>query len=301
MADLSFVKLNPVIREAGAELISARALSFGNEGREIVADGLAAKLPEMTSTEFLEVALLGQLDYVIGNQRLETTILTGRDVFTPALISKYGEKKAVYLLETLNDIERLYQRDEQSSILCEKIADFQNNLLCFEFDNKLENVNSLEDGQEFLEELLNFREGRIKVREELDKIYYTDRDFEAYFKKCKHTIERKYGQIDIGYDEEEWAKKYKFKQMIPEISEEEIEDILKLSIEFTKIHKKKGVLAKFFNKARKNNEVKTLSEGSSYSEGCEFTDTLKKYIIDERVEYSKIFDRQENRTNQIEK
>lgn len=303
VADLSFVKLNSVIREAGAELVSARALSFGNEGREIVADGLAAKIPEMTSTEFLEVALLGQLDYVVGNQKLEETILSGKDIFTPALISKYGEQGTVYLLENLNDIERLYQKDEKvkKQLLYEKIEDFQNNLLHFEFDDRLNNVSSLNAGQEFLTELLNFGECRIKTREKLERTYYKDQYFEKYFENCKHTIEREYGQTGIKYDEEEWVRKYGFKPMIPETSYEERMDILKLSVEFAKTHKKKGIFAKLLKGTRKCDEPKSLPESTNCSETPEFINTLAKYNINNNIvlEYSNMPNPQKNKKSEM--
>lgn len=278
VADDSFGFLNPVVREAGTELVSVRALSFGREGREIVEDGLAAKLPIMTSTDFLDVSLVSQLDYLLGNQELDRTILKGKDFFTPALVEKYGEEKTVYILELLNDISRFSKNEKKFNSLVQSVKEFQSCLLDMEFSKRLDSLTSLTEGIEFLEDLLKFGDERIKRREKEDSIRYTDKEFEEYFKHCKEQIEKQFGKTEIEYFESEWERKYPFKPMLEDISNQEKNDILELSVKFSKVYRKNSLLNKILNKNRKK-DIKSLSSGE-YDDNSNVMNMINKYKVD---------------------
>lgn len=248
-------------------------------------------MPQMVSAYFLDVALVTQLSDLLEENCLEETILTGKDLFMPALINKFGKEKTNKLIIQLEKISALNVKikrngynDDQGE-LERSVMSYQNTLMHYEFDSKIEKINSLEEGKKLLNELLKYGDTRVKRRVKEDTYKYFDEDFGEYFNKAKSSIEDRFGKTGIIYDENEWKEKYPYKLFVEGISENERLDIQEMSKEFSKKYKKQGIFSKFLKPRKNNVDVKSLPE-SKYENNSYNTDMLKKYNIDYDIAYN---------------
>ena len=265
VADESFKNMNLVFNEAGTEIVGARSLS-NQEGRNFIFKSVWAKFPEKVDDSFLNVCLTNQLNEALGGEYLERSILTGRDLFKKRIIEKYGEPRYVFLSENMKDLSReerrywaIYQylTEEQRTIreekMKEKIFLIQDCILESEFEKRFENIDSLDNGKTFLNDLKEFGKNRVKIKKSDDT--FEDPGFKDLFEKYKKQIETKYGKTDIFYDESEWEKCYEEIEDIQEVTDDEKRTILDMSIMFNKNHRSKSTLSRFLDSILKKQEV----------------------------------------------
>ncbi len=268
----AFNKMSAIFNEAGVELVSAKAIDE-KEKIEFLFHNASAKMPNNISDSFISVALTNQINEAIGGEWLEKSILKGENFFELEIAKRYGEGSFVFIKENIEDlarIERKYwknykylsdkEKEEQEEVLKNKIVEIQDFILESEFDKKFKNIDSLEKGKVFLEELKKFGLNRIKFRDNSNFISkWKDSSFKMFFYRYKKDIEEKYGTTDIIYDEMFWENNYEFNICDDnEISEEEKMEILNLSIDFQREHKAKGFLSKILDKIK--NTQKSLPE-----------------------------------------
>lgn len=285
-----FNKMSVIFNESGVELVSAKALDE-KEKIEFLFHNASAKMPNKISDSFITVALTNQINEAVGGEWLEKSILKGENLFEPEIDKRYGEGSFVFIKENIEDLARIEgkywrnykylseeEKKEQEDILKSKIIKIQDFILESEFDKRFENVNSLEKGKEFLEELKIFGLNRVKFKANSNyTAKWKDSSLDNFFNKYKKEIEEKYGNVHIAYDETFWENNYEFNICDEdEISNEEKRAILNMSIEFQKMHKAKGIFSKLLYKIK--GKTKSLPEETNIAE--EQCIKLEQYIGD---------------------
>ena len=134
--------------------------------------------------------------------------------------------------------------------LKQKIFLIQNTIMDLGFNSKVEKIDSLEEGIEFLNKLKEFGLNRIRIAEIKSdgNKEFKDPEFKEYFQKVKKSLEEKFGSMDIEYDDNEWKIKNPLQKMTCEVTDEEKDEIFILSSIFRKNNKRQGKLAKLFKK-----------------------------------------------------
>ena len=257
-ADNSFKEMSTIFKEAGTEIVAAETLSNNEDGRELIFQDIWAKYPEKVDSNFLSVCIVNQINLAIGNENLEKSILKGKDYFKPAIIERWGESTYVFLKENIEDLSRIENRfwrdyeflseEERERItddMKKRIDLIQNTILETEFDKRMSSIFSKTESKKFLKDLLTFEENRIRIKSDLSgKIKFIDVGFEAYFNRCKENLETRFGILNILYNENSWQEKYKKKEILYEITDEEKKEIALLAIEFKRKYKKKSHFTK---------------------------------------------------------
>ena len=298
----TFFQMSPVFIEAGTELVKAKALS-DSFGKEYIFNKVWAKFPQKINDYFLEVCLVNQINEALGNEYLEKSILQGQDFFKPALIEKYGISTYVFLKENLQDLsreEKIYwskkekfsssEKEEFEEKLKEKIFVIENAILEAEFNQRLNEVKSLEEAIRFLNELKKFGLNRVRIQQNDKNIQFLDPGFFDYFSNYKKILEDKFGKIDLQYDEKEWQNIYERKEFIDEVSEEEKEQVLNSSVIFRDSLKETGKFFKFINSIFRRKKL--LKDESSIKDSNENNNNNIFVIKDtsclDNVSYKKI-------------
>lgn len=282
-SDTSFHEMSTIFKEAGTEIVSAEALSNNKYGRELIFPNTWAKYPEKTDDSFLTVCLANQINLAIGGETLERSILSGKDYFKPAIINKWGEATYVFLKENIEDLSRIEEKfwkdyeflpedeiNEKVDEMRNRIGLIQNAILQAEFDKRIVDVSSKEDATKFLKDLLRFEENRARIKQtSFNKDdCFIDLGFETEFNRYKNDLESQFGVLPIEYDENTWEKKYKNKEILHEITDEEKKEIALLSIEFKRRYKKKNYFRKMTEKLF-GRKQKMLEDNNIVNKGFE--------------------------------
>jgi hypothetical protein len=264
--DDTFTNMNPQFKEAGTEIVAATAQDE-NYGRILIFNGVYGKFPQKTDVDFLSIALVNQINQVLGGKKLEKSILKGHDYFKEEIIKRWGEEQYVYLSENIKDIARIEAEywnefnnlsDEQKTIyemdLSHRIADFQDTIIDIEFGSRVNNVKSKEEAEKFLNDLIEFGYNRVRFyREDSDgNRELFDPNFMEIFNDFKEYLELDYGSMDVEYDESNWREKYPKKEIIKDVSDEELDEVYLLSRDVKKDIKASKGLAAFINKMFRN-------------------------------------------------
>lgn len=260
--DKTFNQMNPVFKEAGTEIVSAKSLD-DKEGRSLILNGVYAKEPVKADSNHLSIVLASQINEALGGGVLEKSILTGHDYFKEEIIARWGKDYYLYLSENIKDISRLEEKywnnykyfDEEDKDLQEydlkhRIAQVQDTILDAEFGSRVWEVKNKEESERFLERLKAFGEYRVRhVRTTDDgKREYFDPNFEEAFEDFKAELESKVGPLNTTYDEFDWVKKYPQNEVFVEIEEREADEVYLMSEHLRKtINSQKGLMG-FFRK-----------------------------------------------------
>ena len=226
--DSTFLKMNPVFKEAGTEIVSAKSLD-DKEGRLLIFNGVYGKAPVKSDSNILSIVLVNQINKALGGNTLEKSIINGHDYFKEEIIKRWGKDYYVYLSENIKDISRIEEKywknyshlDQEEKELVEydlkhRIAKVQDTVLDAEFGTKIKKVHSKADSIKFLKELKEFGLNRVRYQRETDdgRLEYYDPNFEDAYTDFKEILEIEAGPLDEKYDEFDWVKS------IPEIEPE---------------------------------------------------------------------------------
>lgn len=304
--DESFKNMSQVFKEAGTEIVAGEALSNNTYGREVIFRKTFSKYPEKVDDSFLEVCLVNQINTAIGGKNLEKSILKGRDYFKPAIIEQWGEETYVFLKENIEDLSRMenkfwkdyefFSEDERCSKedeLRKRIYLIQDTILESEFNKRFSKITSKSEADKFLKELLEFEENRVRIKETSDdeKIFFKDLSFIEYFNKYKNELQKKYGNIDLEFDESAWQKKYKNKKILNEVTEDEKTEVALMALEFRKKYKKRGAISQFFDKLFKKPQKLLEQQKDEKFMNKEF----KQYKVEKLPQYEET-DKRENKS-----
>lgn len=211
-ADDSFLLMNREIRECGTELVASSALSV-KDARYFVLPGIAGKYPEHANSGLLEFSLVNQLNTLVGNDKLEKSILQGHDYFKEAIIQKYGAAFYEEVASRISFIENqkmkfydLYSSlgednkkvADMSKDLTNEVLEFQDDILRMELDSRFGKVSSAEEGKRFLEELNFFGRNRLQVQSPDGT--FEDKRLEGIFNVYKAKIEQTYGTVEVNFE-----------------------------------------------------------------------------------------------------
>lgn len=271
--DESFKNMSNVFKEAGTEYVSATTLN-SNFSRILIFDNVYAKFPEKTDADFLLVCLTNQINQAIGGQKLEQSILKGRDYFKQAIIDRWGEKYYINLEQNLVDLareERKYwlsyeyfseeEKENSESDIKKHIYSIQDTILQAEFNKRFEEIENAEAATTFLKELKEFETNRIRERELVDgEDKYVDHGFLDIFSNYKNSLEEKYGTLPVNFEEDEWSKKFIGRKTEEEVSEEEKREIYLMAIELQNKFRKENVMTRLLRNVF--NSQSTLTKGS---------------------------------------
>ena len=264
-ADETFFSMNHNIRETGTEIVASSSFS-SKYAKDAVLLYVWGKYPEKASSELLVYSLLNQLNILVGEQNLENSILHGHDYFKEIIIKKYGSDFYNYVCSQLDLItikkNNLYSTFEvlgienekllpQSMDLFEDVKEFEDKILKKEFDIRLKNIDSLESGKKFLEQLNKFGENRLQ--EENVEGILEDPNLENIFYEYKSIIEKKYGETGINFKKAD-IQSLSILEIEDDLEPGELEKIAQMAMEFEIASRerlkraRKGKFTKFIRK-----------------------------------------------------
>lgn len=252
-----FFKMNNIYLEAGTELVTSELLKtkdcYIEETNEIW-----TKTSDVQEVYFLSTALVNQINYLVGDNLLEKSILKGENYFEPAIIEKFGNHNSKYIqkqLEDIKEIEMEYKDNYSVStreLLKSKISNLQDNILDISFKKRYKSIENETEAEDYLKDLIDFSFQRVKFTDKNNPVP-GDNSFEEYFKSQKSELEEKFNtKFDIEYKRIDWLTKYEYR-VVDEIDDSEEKDIAhlanKLEAKFVKI-KIVDKVKKFFRRFR---------------------------------------------------
>ena len=255
--------------EAGTEIVVSELLKNKDCYIEFE-DEIWTKTTDIQDYYHIETALVSQINYLVGDNLLEKSILKGENLFEPAVQEKFGEQNAKRIKKSINEIKELhkkYVKDDNYNnfiLLKSKISSFQDNLMDLAFKNEFNNIQSEKDAELYLKKLLDFNYQRVKFTGNNNPVP-CDNSFENYFNSQKSELEERFNlEFDINYKRIDWLTKYEYRPK--EDRENKDEQILakmadKLEKEMLKDRISEKV-RKFFRKLGfKRGDLKELPEG----------------------------------------
>lgn len=303
-------KLPEVYREAGTEYITAEALKTKTT-KACVFGNIWGKFPNTISSYFLEYIFVNQLNYLFGGDSLEESILKGNLSFENKLKQQLGEPKYDALTKKMTEMSKDFfyyagfyninsskENVELRTKLMKSINIIQAFILQEGFNSKIRDAQTPEEANSILNELLEFSDLRLRVKED-DK--FVDKAFRRYFNKAKKEFSARFPEENFNqrFTPDDWQTKYPEIQKVVQISPEEERKIRKMGKENYKKYKESffkklfgikneeepnalvNAKTKFLNQSKKFNEelrkgVKAPNESSVISSQIDKSENIKK-------------------------
>ncbi len=257
-------KLPSVYKEAGTEIITSESLKT-KDTYGYVFGNVWAKMPNTVTSYFLECNLVKQLNYIVGNQSIERTILNGDLTFEHELKRKIGEKEygeitglITKIGEDFREFSIYHSINSQNTNmnleqnLKDNLDDVQQRILTLAFNKKISLASSIEDANKVLDEMLKFSNYRMRY---VEKRRLVDKSFEKYFDNAKKTFEERFGghKFEQKFNPSNWLNKYSKYVDVEQVSLKEQEAIKKEGKRRYKLVKPSGFLGLF--KKENDNEL----------------------------------------------
>lgn len=178
-SNIEFI-LNNGVLEGATELIAARVTEI--ENKSCIENGITFNMSKKVLNKY-QVAIVSQMEFLVGNNQLEKMILTGSKDFIATFCIKYGVQTYIYLREKI-----AIRKDI-------KIGDFfdaQKVLTENCFDTKFKVATTLKDKFKILKELKEFEKFTVRANDNnFFEEYYTRKYEELLEKYKKHKYSTK--------------------------------------------------------------------------------------------------------------
>lgn len=202
--DQEFYDMPEILIESGTEIVTNKILNQP-VCRENIEGDFWGRCVGVQPAYFLESFFVTQLNKVVGNELLEKSIVDGKNDIEPEMIRLFGKENYTYFLEKIKDACMLekklglifYCKDKKAFL--EQLNMLQNEILEIGFDAKYDRIQTKDEAEKYLEELMLFSDYRLKCRE---KDWKDDFFYEYYDGKAK-----------------ELTNKYKFSSKVEDIQE----------------------------------------------------------------------------------
>ena len=178
-SNIEFI-LNNGILEGATELISARVT--GIENKSCIENGITFNMPKKILNKY-QVAIVSQMEYLIGNELLEKMVLTGLKDFIAVFCMKYGVPTYIYVREKIS---------VRKNIKINDFFDAQKVIIENCFDIKFKNAITLKEKYKVLKELKEFEKLTVRASDNnFFEEYYNLKYNELLEKYKKHKYSTK--------------------------------------------------------------------------------------------------------------
>lgn len=178
-SNIEFI-LNNGILEGATELIANRVT--GIENKSCIENGIIFNMPRKVLNKY-QVAIVNQMEYLVGKELLEKMILTGSKDFIASFCIKYGVQTYIYVREKI-----AIRKDM-------KIGDFfdaQKVIIENCFDTKFKIATTLKEKFKVLKELKEFEKYTVRASDnKFFEEYYNQKYNELFEKYKKHKYNTK--------------------------------------------------------------------------------------------------------------
>ena len=229
-------ELRHFFREPGTEKVTAESLMSGYT-KGYVFGNVWGRFPNTIHSYYLSYLLASQMNYIIGGNLLEESVLDGKSTFEEKGEELYGKETLDSIYDVISRIEykftdysyynkiiRKKEAEKISEDLKKLINDAQELILKEGYKKKIEEVSSLEEANNLLNELLGFAEYRIRYKV---KDRFEDSRFEKFFEDTKAKFKEKFpdASFEQKFDSNDWEGKYPDLKDVVEITDEERQQI----------------------------------------------------------------------------
>lgn len=193
-------ELPKAMKEAGTEKVTAESM-MSKYTKGYIFSNVWARFPNTISTYFLDYAMINQMNFLVGENAIEESVLKGNTSFIDKLKEKFGEQDANSLMENFKEMSYHFdyysmfykvlnkkEKANRESKIESAIAKIQE-ITLRSFDKAAEGVETKQQADDLLNTMLEYSNYRIRRRENDG---FRDDEFEICFSNMKQKMQEKF-------------------------------------------------------------------------------------------------------------